>query len=108
MKLIWRVGEEPTGRFRSFDRRAWPTAYYGSAEGKPAAFIYSDTSYSGSVVKSGRHEPLKVRVLHHNHPDNPESWKVVVLKAEFATLKDAKEAVAKFLESHLDWVPASA
>ena len=28
MKLIWKVGEAPTGRYRSFFKRSWPLAYF--------------------------------------------------------------------------------
>ena len=33
MKLIWKVAEAPTGRFRSFDKRGWPSATYETKDG---------------------------------------------------------------------------
>lgn len=37
IKLKWRLGEKPTGRFKSFHKRGWPSAEY--ADGSPAASI---------------------------------------------------------------------
>lgn len=32
VKLVWRVGEKPTGRYRSFHKRSWPSATYAGTE----------------------------------------------------------------------------
>ena len=32
VKLHWQVAPSPTGRYRSFDKRGWPTAYYGKGD----------------------------------------------------------------------------
>ncbi|AYP28278.1 hypothetical protein HWB92_gp020 [Serratia phage vB_SmaA_3M] len=42
-KLKWSVSQAPTGRFRSFEKRAFPYADY--ANGRPAAKIECDKSY---------------------------------------------------------------
>lgn len=105
MKLVWRVSPAPTGMYRSFEKRGWPTAYYGSADGLPAAFLRCEEDYEPAQVRSGNHPPISVVVLHHNHAEVPGSWKRFVLKHKAATLDEAKKLVASFLESHEDWHP---
>jgi len=36
-KTVWVMSEKPTGRFRTFQHRSWPMAYYHHKEGPPAA-----------------------------------------------------------------------
>lgn len=105
MKIVWKVAEAPTGRYRSFERRGWPTAYYGSTEGKPAAFLDCDDQYVPASVRAGAHALIKVVVLHHNHPEANGSWKRFVMKERAVTLDRAKEMVAEFLNAHEDWWP---
>lgn len=105
MKIIWKVAPKPTGRYRSFAHREWPTAYYGSTEGKPAAFLVCDDDYTPSLVMAGRHGPLSIIMLHHQHPGAGASWKRFRLKKTAATLDEAKKMVQAFLDEHIDWYP---
>lgn len=105
MKIVWKVADAPTGRYRSFERRGWPTAYYDSTDGKAAAFLECEDAYVPACVREGAHAPIKVVVLHHNHPEAGRSWKRFVLKARAATLDQAKQMVAEFLRTHQDWRP---
>lgn len=108
MNIKWKVAEAPTGKYRSFERRGWPTAYYDSVGGKPAAFLSCDDAYVPTCVRTGAHAPIKVIVLHHNHPEAKSSWKRFVMKERAATLSRAKEMVAEFLSAHKDWWPKDA
>lgn len=105
MKIVWKVTEAPTGRYRSFERRSWPTAYYGSTDGKPAAFLECEDAYVPARVREGAHAPIKVIVLHHNHPEAGKSWKHFVLKERAPTLDRAKQMAEEFLLAHTDWHP---
>lgn len=105
VKLVWKIASAPTGRYRSFEHRAWPTCYYGSAEGKPAAFLHCDDSYSASCVKLGQHATIKISVLHHNHELAGNSWVVLTLSRPALTLAEAKERVARFLATHPEFWP---
>jgi hypothetical protein len=105
MKLYWKVAPKPTGRYRSFESRAWPTPYYDKELNKPAAFLVCDDDYTPSLVVAGRHAPLTIIVLHHQHPDGGASWKRFRLKKTAATLDEAKKMVLEFVQSHADWHP---
>lgn len=105
MEIVWKVADTPTGKYRSFERRGWPTAYYGSTNGKPAAFLECEDAYTPACGREGGHAPIKVIVLHHNHPEAGKSWKRFVLKERAATLSQAKQMATEFLQHHLDWHP---
>lgn len=108
LKLKWKVSEEPTGRYRSFEKRSWPTAYYGSENGKPAAFIYCSESYTAQRAKSGECE-LKIVILNHNQDyvksKGLTAWVRCTLKKTVKTVAEAKETVYAFLESRPHWWP---
>lgn len=99
VKVKWRVSAEATGPYRSFERRAWPSADY--ADGSAAAHVMSADEYVPSLVKEGKHAPLTVRVA--DHSVKPWQWRK--MKGEFATLAAAKEAFDALLVSHPELVP---
>lgn len=104
-KLRWTVDEAPTGPYRSFSKRAWPRASYGK-DGKPAAHIVCVDSYRPANAKSGDHPPLSVHVAKWRDRDGDSQtfdWRR--LKAEFATLADAKAAAERFLDAHPEFAP---
>lgn len=103
MKLKWKVGEKPTGRYRSFAKRGWPTAEYPC--GKPAAFLRCDDSYTPSNLALGNHSPITVHLCHHQHPKRGNSWAVMRSKITFETLRDAKDYVQSFVDSHPEYAP---
>ena len=100
LKIKWRVSPEPTGRYRSFENRAWPQAEY--ANGQPCAWILCEDEYYPPDVREGRHRPLTVRVADHSRP---EGWMWRTLKTRRTTLADAKAAVEQFLTSNPTWIP---
>jgi hypothetical protein len=98
LKLKWRVGTIPTGRYSSFEKRAWPSADY--ADGRIAAYITCEHSYRPSRVRDGTHSPLTVRVADYSRPSNTTAncgftW--VKVPFQCATLVEAKQAVIKLL-----------
>jgi hypothetical protein len=100
MKLVWRVGSVPTGRYRSFDRREWPSAYWSNAEESPAVRITCADEYTPSRAKAGDHQPLQVYVADFSMPSNKETgcgftWRK--MKKDFATLGAAKAAAESLL-----------
>lgn len=104
MKLQWKVAPKPSGRYRSFEKRGWPTAYYIEG-GRPAAFIDCEDGYRPSEVALGEHRELTVRICNHQHPNAVNSWVVVKLKKKFETLGAAKGAIVDFLEAHPEYWP---
>lgn len=101
MKHKWKVGEAPTGRYRSFEKRSWPSAYYTDAQESVCAAIYCDTAYSPSAAKSGQHAELKVCVADHSQVP----WKWRTLAQRFTSLEAAKAAVVAILEKHPHFIP---
>lgn len=108
MKIYWKVGDKPTGRYRSFDKRSWPTAWWGKPDtndSRVAAFINSTDEYVPAWVREGKHAPLTITVCHYNHPESGSSSKRFRLKKQAATLDEAKQMVQAFYDSHPDWLP---
>jgi hypothetical protein len=103
MKLKWKVAEAPTGPYRSFHKRAWPAASYPN--GKPAAWLNCEDDYRPRDVREGRHKPITITLAHHQHPEAGNSWKVMRLKGQAATLQEAKDHVQAFLEIHGEFWP---
>lgn len=108
MKLFWKVGDKPTGRYRSFDKRSWPVAWWGKPElaaSQVAAFITCVDEYVPMLVREGKHAPLTITVCHYNHPEARNTGKRFRLKKQAATLDEAKQMVDAFYKSHPDWLP---
>lgn len=92
MKIYWRVGEKPTGPYRSFQTRSWPTAYY--EDGKVAFQIYPavpKTSYDPSIKET---EILIVSVA--DYVGNVFTWRR--LKARPFGLTQAKKLAQEFVD----------
>lgn len=106
VKLKWIVAEAPSGRYRSFEKRAWPSAEYKHTD-FVAAYIACADSYRPADAKTGQHSELSVYVAQWATPPEPDkspfTWRR--LKARFATLDEAKAAAEKFLETHLSFRP---
>src|SRR5208282_1286331 len=91
-KIRWKVDSAPTGRYRSFSKRGWPSADY--ANGDIAAHILCEDEYIPSNIKEGKHAPLTVHVADWNIPPEERGkrgafvWRKI--KGTFATLKEAQ------------------
>lgn len=98
----WKVDPEPTGRFRGFENRRWPSAFYMNERENLCGDIQCSDDYSPSRAKSGLHTPLTVRVC--DHSVTPYKWRK--LKGEFATLDQAKMALEKVMQTYPALMPA--
>lgn len=107
VKLVWRVDPVPTGRFRSFQRRGWPSADY--ADGSPAFMLSSDDEYVPAKVRAGDHKPLELRVADYREAslEKHGGWRWARLKARPATLDEAKRLAEEFLKAHPEFMPAA-
>jgi hypothetical protein len=103
-KIKWVVSEAPTGRYRSFDERSWPSAHYNDERETPCAAIYCEDEYIPASAKSGKHKPLDIRIADHS-ASATTSWTWRKLKAQAATLEEAKALVKDFLERHQEFTP---
>lgn len=108
MKIIWRVADPPTGRYRSFENRAWPSATINDPDGDSLGALYCDTGYDPKRVKTGDHSEITVRVADHRPHQDPNrgAWTWRTLKKRAATLTEAKELVEQFYKVHPDWLPS--
>lgn len=107
VKLHWKVDPSPVGKYRSFEKRAWPTAYYGKG-GKPAAFIRCEDAYCPADVKEGSHGELTIDIAHHQHPKAGNSWTLMRLARRAKTLDEARSMVAEFIARHPEVHPRPA
>lgn len=102
--IKWRMAPVPTGRYRSFERRGWPVAWYMPA-GKPCAFINCEDEYRPSKVRTGEHAQLTIVVCHHQHPERGNSWVRFKLRKTAKTLEEAKRLVYEFCKEHPHFAP---
>lgn len=98
MRLKWKVGEAPTGRYRSFAHRSWPMAYDMDNPDKVIAYIVCEDSYVPRDAEDGRHAPLTIRVACYSDREVGFDWKA--LKGQSATLKEAKERAWRFAQAN--------
>lgn len=100
MKIKWVVGDKPTGPYRSFFYRGWPTGWVGD---HLVFAILCEDSYVPANARTGKHQPLKLR--QYRRSVTPEeiakhgSRYAVVYKATFSTLELVRLFAAKRLES---------
>jgi hypothetical protein len=109
IKLVWRVCEPPVGRYRSFERRGWPTASYNTDGGPIAARIECEDEYVPSKVRTGDHAELSVYVAQWSRTE--EDWKRYGglvwrrLKKRAATLQEAKRLAESAIKAHPNMIP---
>ena len=105
IKLKWKIGDAPTGRYHSFFDRGWPSA---TINDRPIAAIYcvKGWGYTHHLAKSGDHPPLTLSIADYSDP-SPEKgafvWRKV--KGEFLTLDDAKKRAVFIIANRPDFLP---
>ena len=95
VKLKWKVDPAPTGRFRPFQKRSWPYAYYDGDN--PAVAIYCVDDYVPADVKSGHHAPLIIRIADYS---SGKSFEWIQLKTRGSNLVEAKQIATNFLNKY--------
>lgn len=101
VKLKWTVGEAPTGTFRSFHKRMWPSACEKHT-GKMAVQLYCVDSYEPRNVREGKHGPIQIQVA--DHRNKTAGWEWRRLKERPATLAEAKALAQKFFDLHPEYL----
>ena len=94
VKLKWKVSEAPTGHYKSFANRSWPTA--DLEDGRVAFHLYSEDEYVPALVKEGKHTEIVISVADWSEKKNTFVWKR--LKRRAKTLNEAKEIAKEFAE----------
>jgi len=107
MKIKWKVQPAPTGRYRSFEKRGWPSAKL--PDGTLIGYISCKDVYFPADSKSGKHAPLTVHVYNFNPSDEQRKkhgGRVhLTLKAHAATLQEAKDRLIAFYAAHPEMLP---
>lgn len=105
VSLIWRVYPPPTGKYRSFEHRTWPSATYKS--GLPAVQLICDENYSPRVARQDGLS-IKIGLADWSNPSNKQTgsrftWRYLVQRA--SNLNQAKMMAIKFLQNHQEFHP---
>jgi len=102
MKLKWTIAPAPTGQYRSFTERGWPTAEFPETD-RPAAHIACADEYVPSKVKTADHAPLDVFIAKYATAQERKetgcgafTWQKA--KKQATTLAEAKKLAADLLE----------
>ncbi len=99
MKFTWRVSPAPTGHYRSFERRSWPSAWW--ADGSALAIITCVDSYEPQFARSGRHAELWVLVANRDvDHDRYGAFRWRRLPKPASTLAEAKRLLEDFLAAN--------
>lgn len=90
------MGDKPTGRYRSFHQRGWPTATY---KGQMMVFLTCPDEYIPARVKVREHSPITIVVCHR-----PQwldgGWERRKLLAKGFSLDEAKQIAEDFFEKN--------
>ncbi len=106
--LKWTVAPVATGRYRSFEVRGWPSAYY--ADGLSAVTLYADKAYSKSASEDGS-ATIEIRIADWSVGKTPEGrkvngafkWRRLTQRAK--TLRQAKQMAEAFVTAHPEYAP---
>ena len=92
----WVVDPAPTGQWRAFEERKWPTLVASRGEYYVAGRIQSVMEYSPG---NARRRDLSLKVIFHNWTD-PCAMKPMVSRLRFSTLAEAKAYLEKLVETY--------
>ncbi len=99
--LKWKNAPAPTGLYRSFHKRSWPSAV--DHNGNAAAHLYCEQSYSPRVAKDSGEFDIIVRIADWTNDNNQRcdqtkgafEWRR--LNCTFKNVVDAKAAAEAFV-----------
>lgn len=111
MKFIWVVSPQPTGRYRSFERRAWPECWSGKHTDDDACLIadiveLDGASYYGSDAKRTDLR-LKVKVFIYTIENGLRHRQVRRSKATFSSIAECKDFVKRYFTANPHHHPAN-
>lgn len=93
-KLKWKVGEAPTGAYRSFFDRAWPQAYLDCVNHGPIVFAIksaSGRSYSKQEAEKVVDGDIAIQIaVWRERKGQSKTFDWRRMKVRFSTLADAK------------------
>jgi len=102
LKLVWKVGSVPTGRYRSFEKRSWPNAYFSGADNAgAAASIDADESYEPRHRKMndvGFDLTVRITIV------TDQGWEWRTLKKKARSINEAKELALNFYKQNQQYV----
>lgn len=104
LKIKWKIQEAPTGLYRSFQHRGWPT---GEVNAKPFVQLLCETDYSARVAKTGEHAEIAVLLADWSFKDKAKHGAFVWrrLKTRAKTLVEAKSLAQAALDAHPEFLP---
>lgn len=104
IKLKWKVDPAPTGPFKSFWKRGWPSAEYQNGECAAMIFCAKETEYKGSSrYEEGLSLKLKVAQWYTDANGNLTfRWREC--KARYDSLDAAKKGAITVLAANLHCV----
>lgn len=106
-KVLWRVQQAPTGKYRTFESRGWPWAHYKN--GRPAIALYcSGYAYSPRAIKAGTKYLFRLMVANHK-PGDGSAFRWVEFSGKYPmTLEEVKKIAEELLATHQEFWPEDA
>lgn len=105
VKLKWKVSPEPTGQYRSFQQRSWPSAEYPGKDDKYAQHAGSLSSVDSYTGRDSKRKDLDLRVWVADYRDLEASFTNRRLKATAKSVKEGKAMLVAFLDAHPEFQP---
>ena len=99
LKVVWRVSDKPTGRYRSFQGRDWPSAFLGHKDGNiifNLTPVEKGVHYYPNIAES---TDLMVRIM--DWRGEKPIW--LRLKRVCHGVTSAKRYAHEFLKSHPEY-----
>lgn len=112
MKFIWVVSPQPTGRYRSFERRAWPECWSAKHTDRDACLIadikeLDGNAYYGSDAKRTDLR-LKVKVFLYVIDENGvRTRQTRISKDIFKSIAECKDFVKRYFTANPHHHPAN-
>ena len=99
-ELKWSVQPAPTGKWKAFHHRGWPTADYTGTDTLAVVLICED-DYRPANVKTGRHAPIQIKIADFSR--GTRVWRKVLKEAK--TLEEAKAIAEEAVKNYPDFKP---
>lgn len=106
-KIKWVAQPKPTGPYRSFSQRGWPTGYYKEGS-EPAFQIRCVDPYIPRNVKTHDHAELELWIADYRPREgqSPTGWQWKKMKQMYFSIESIKHALPVILEFNHDLMPS--